>query len=92
MTSIHSSISIETGLATHFNGYKIITLHLKGILYNLTHDSQFFAYQNITEFFISIHFAFIYSDILNKLATIIYSFCLNGFQIIYFLTLKSIQT
>ena len=103
MTSIYSSISIETGLVTHFSGYKTIMLHytaqkmkfsikdffskcdqirsflwiwshllkksfmentifcvvLKGMLYILNHDS----------------FCIGYSDVLNKLAAIVYSLC-----------------
>ena len=44
MTSIHSIISIETKLVTHFSGYKTITLHEKAMLYDLNHDFSFLAY------------------------------------------------
>ena len=57
MTSIYSSISIETGLVTYFSGYKTVILHEKAILYVLNHDFRFFAYRNITKFCRSIHFA-----------------------------------
>ena len=59
MTSIYSIISIETGLVTHFSGYKTITLHEKAMLYVLNHDFRFFTYRNITKFCKSIPFAFI---------------------------------
>ena len=36
--------SIETRLATHFSGYKTITLREKAMLYVLNHDFRFFAY------------------------------------------------
>ena len=39
----------------------------------LNHDFRFFAYRNIAEFCRSIHFCFGYSDILNKLAPIVFS-------------------
>ena len=57
MASIYSRISIETGLVTHFSGYKIITFHLKGMVYVLNDDFRFFAYWNITKFCRSIDFA-----------------------------------
>ena len=59
MTSIHSIISIETGLVTHFSGYKIIALHYKGMLYVLKHDFRFFAYLNIAKLCKSIDFALV---------------------------------
>ena len=64
MTSIYSITSIETRLVTHFNGYKTITLHEKAMLYVLNHKI-------LQKYSFSID----YSDILNKLKTIVYSLC-----------------
>ena len=64
MTSIYSIISIETRLVTHFSGYKTITLHEKAMLYVLNHKI-------LQKYSFSID----YSDILNKLKTIVYSLC-----------------
>ena len=46
-------------LATHFSGYKTITLREKAMLYVLNHDFRFFAYWNITKFCRSIHFVLV---------------------------------
>ena len=64
MTSIYSIISIETRFVTHFSGYKTITLHEKAMLYVLNHKI-------LQKYSFSID----YSDILNKLKTIVYSLC-----------------
>ena len=64
MTSIYSIISVKTKLATHFSGYKTITLHEKAMLYVLNHKI-------LQKYSFSID----YSDILNKLKTIVYSLC-----------------
>ena len=64
MTSIYSIISIETRLVIHFSGYKTITLHEKAMLYVLNHKI-------LQKYSFSID----YSDILNKLKTIVYSLC-----------------
>ena len=75
MTSIYSIISIETSLVTHFSRYEIITLHWKGMLYVSNHDFSLFCllkyYQILQKYLFSIG----YSDMLNKLATIVYSLC-----------------
>ena len=59
LTSIYSSLFIETGLVTLFTGYKIITLHEKVMLYVSNHDFRFFAYRNITKICRSIHFGLV---------------------------------
>ena len=64
MISSNSIISIETRLVTHFSGYKTITLHEKAMLYVLNHKI-------LQKYSFSID----YSDILNKLKTIVYSLC-----------------
>ena len=66
---------METGLVTH--GYKTITLHEKVMSYVLSHEFCFFVYRNITKFCRSIYFCIGYSDILNKLAAIVYCPCLK---------------
>ena len=76
MTSIHSIISIETRLVTHFSGYKTNTLHEKAMLYIKTAIFTFLLIemlQNFVEVFIS--FCIGYPDILNILETIVYSLC-----------------
>ena len=75
MTSIYSSISIETRLVTHFKVYKIIMLHLKGMLYVLNHDFRFFPNWNITKFCRSIDFALFNLIYQRNLQQIVYSLC-----------------
>ena len=53
--------------------YKITTLYWNEIFYVLNNYFHSFAYRNITKLCKSIHFG--YSDILNKLAKIIYPLC-----------------
>ena len=79
MTSIYSIISIETRLVIHFSGYKTITLHEKvtksrnAICFKLRFSlfRVFKYYQTLQKY----SFCIGYSDILNKLETIVYSPC-----------------
>ena len=52
-----SNKEVRKKFQTNFNVYKIITLHLKGMLYVLNHDFRFFPNWNITKFCRSIDFA-----------------------------------